>query len=95
MDPVKNQKEPDRDLIKHCQNKGIIVTAYAPLGANDRAWMKPEDPVVLQNEIILRLAQKHNRTPAQIAIKYVLQQDIVVLVKSVTPSRLQENLSVN
>jgi diketogulonate reductase-like aldo/keto reductase len=98
--PVVNQFEvnvynQNRDLIKHCQNKGIIITAYAPLGANDRAWMKPEDPVVLQNEIILRLAQKYNRTPAQIAIKFVLQQDLVVLVKSVTPSRLHENLNVN
>ena len=100
ISPVVNQFEvniynQNRDLIKHCQSKGLAVTAYAPLGASDRAWMKPEDPVVLKDELVLSLSKKYNRTPAQIAIKYVLQQNIVVLVKSVTPSRLEENLKVN
>ena len=98
--PVSHQFEvniynQNRDLIKHCQNKGIVVTAYAPLGANDRFWLKPEDPVVLKNEIILRLAQKYNRSPAQIAMKFVLQQGMVIIPKSETPSRLKENLNVN
>ena len=98
--PVVNQFEvniynQNRDLINHCHNKGIVVTAYAPLGANDRGWMKPEDPIVLENEIILRLSKKYNRTPAQICINWIIKQGLVVLVKSVTPSRLQENLNVS
>jgi aldehyde reductase len=97
--PVVNQFEiniynQNKELINFCQSKGIVVTGYAPLGANDRAWMKPEDPVVLENEIIKRLSQKYNRTAAQICIKWVLQQGAVVLVKSVTASRLEENLNV-
>lgn len=89
-----NVYNQNRELIEYAQSKGIQVTAYAPLGANDRGWMKPEDPIVLQDETINALAKKYNRSAAQICIKWILQQNIVILVKSVTPQRLLENANV-
>jgi len=85
---------PNFELVEFCQNNGLVVEGYAPLGASDRAWSKTEDPKVLENDVILRLADKHKKTPAQISIKWVLQRNIVVLVKSVTSSRIKENIDV-
>jgi diketogulonate reductase-like aldo/keto reductase len=65
------------------------------LGAPDRGWLQASDPVVLESEIILNLAKKHNKTPAQICIKWVLQRNLATVPKSTTPSRLRENIDVS
>ena len=55
---------------------------------------KPELPIILENPIIMEISKRHNKTPAQVALKWALQRDLVVLPKSVTPSRIQENIQV-
>ena len=42
----------------------------------------------------LNLAKKYNKQPAQIILKWLLQRNIVVIPKSVTPSRIQANIDV-
>jgi alcohol dehydrogenase (NADP+) len=57
--------------------------------------MKPEDPIVLQNPVVIRLAEKYKKSPAQVCIKWVLQRNALVLVKSVTPERIRQNMDVS
>ncbi len=72
------------ELIKYCQDNKIVVEAYAPL-----AHGKPmDDPVVID------IANKHNKTYAQIMLRWLIEQDLVVLVKSITPSRIRENIEI-
>lgn len=58
------------ELIAHCQARGLEVTAYSPLGSSDRAWRDPDEPVLLEEPVVLALAEKYGRSPAQILLRY-------------------------
>ncbi len=97
--PVANQVEAhiylqNEELVKFCQSNGIALTAYGPLGAPNRTPKNPADPVLLEDEVVLQLAKKYSKTPAQICLKWGVQQNIVMIPKSTTPSRLKENIEI-
>ncbi len=70
--------------IDYCKERGIVVEAWSPLGRGN----------VLFNELLMGLAEKYGSTVAQLVIRWVMQKGIVPLVKSVTPSRIEENYQV-
>ena len=53
-----------------------------------------EMPPVLSDPLVLEIAKAHCKTPAQILLRHLIQQDIVVIPKSVTQKRVQENFHV-
>jgi len=81
-------------LVKYCQSRGICVTAHTPLGggaANKDAW---NTPCPLDDPIVVKIARNHDKSPAQILLRYLLQRGIVVLPKSVKKHRMEENMDV-
>ena len=72
------------EVIEYCKNNSIIVQAYCPLGAGK----------VLNNESISKIAEKYNKTVAQVCLRWHYQNGIIPLPKSVTPSRMQSNLEI-
>ncbi|KAF3835645.1 hypothetical protein F7725_028203 [Dissostichus mawsoni] len=69
------------ELLAHCRDRGLVMTAYSPLGSPDRAWKDPSEPVLLQEPVLASLAEKYKKSPAQIIL-------------SVTESRIKENIQV-
>lgn len=58
------------ELIAHCQKRGLVVTAYSPLGSPDRAWKQPDEPVLLEEPGVKKFAEKYSKSPAQIILRY-------------------------
>lgn len=75
---------PAKDVLDYCRERGIAVEAYSPM-MKGRVFDIPE----LQS-----IAKKHGKTIPQIVLRWILDQDVVVLTKSVTPQRMKENLEV-
>ncbi|XP_057364886.1 aldo-keto reductase family 1 member B1-like [Daphnia carinata] len=95
--PVTNQIEVhaylnQKKLIEFCSQHAIIVTAYGPLG---RPGFQKDDsePVLILDPKVKELSAKYGRTPAQIALRYLTMQNLPVIPKSSTKSRIEENLA--
>lgn len=81
------------ELLSFCRENGIVVTAYSPLGSPDRPARLREDdePVLLEDPVIRRIAGRLGATPAQVLIAWALARDTAVVPKSVHPGRIREN----
>ncbi|KAG1140526.1 hypothetical protein G6F37_009012 [Rhizopus arrhizus] len=91
IQPTMNQIElhpalQQPELVKFCQENGIALTAYSPLGNN----VYGEERIV-DDPIIKSVSKKLNKSPAQVCIAFAAQRGLVVIPKSVTPSRIAEN----
>ena len=67
------------------EERGIRTEAWSPLGQGK----------VLADPAIARIAAKHKRTPAQVILRWHLDSGLIAIPKSVTPSRIQENLDLS
>ena len=54
------------ELVKFCLANNISVTSYGPIGAPGRVFKKETEPILLEDPLVGRLAQKYSRTPAQV-----------------------------
>lgn len=87
--PVINQVEvqpwlQQRELRAFGEARRIVTEAWSPL-ARGR---------ILEDPVLLRIASAHDVSTAQVVLRWHLQQGLVVIPKSVTPSRIAENLDV-
>lgn len=88
--PVLNQIEchpylAQNDLKEFCAKHDIFVEAWSPLDQGGE---------VLQDETVQQIAQAHSKSPAQVVLRWHLQNNTIVIPKSVTPSRIEENFQV-
>jgi alcohol dehydrogenase (NADP+) len=82
------------DLVSYCQDAGIHVMAYSPLGSSDRpAGLKSNnEPVLLKDENIEKIASTKGVSIAQVILAWIAQRGVSVIPKSVNPIRLKQNL---
>lgn len=68
--------------------------AHERLGVATESWSPLGQGKALGDPLLARIAEKHGRTPAQVVIRWHLDSGLVVIPKSVTPSRIAENFDV-
>lgn len=71
-------------LVEWCKNNGILIEAYSPFARGE----------VFGNKVLKELATKHQKTEAQIVLRWVFERGYVSLPKSVHKSRLEENMKI-
>lgn len=74
-----------KETIAYCQNKGILVEGYSPVGHGE----------LLKNQEIAEMADKYGVSIPQLGIRYDLQLGIVVLPKTANPKHMQSNADVD
>uniref|UniRef100_A0A3B3YZM4 alcohol dehydrogenase (NADP(+)) n=1 Tax=Poecilia mexicana TaxID=48701 RepID=A0A3B3YZM4_9TELE len=101
--PAVNQVElhpymVQKDLVEFCRSRNIALTAYSPFGSPGRpSEMKrgEADPHnLLQDPVVADIAGKHRRSPAQVLLRFHVQQGIPVIPKSDKPHHILENTKV-
>ena len=88
--PAVNQIElhpefPQEDLREFHQQHGILTESWGPLG---------QGKGLLENPQIVEVAQRKDRTPAQVVLRWHVQLGCVVIPKSVNPDRIRENINI-
>jgi len=71
-------------LLDVMQNLDLIPVAYCPICRGD----------VAKDGVIKSLAEKYNKTPAQIALRWIIQQNAVAIPKTASQKRLKENFDI-
>ncbi|MGG5253475.1 aldo/keto reductase [Neobacillus sp. SM06] len=89
LKPVINQVElhpnlSQPELRAYCKENEIAVEAWSPI-ARGR---------ILDDPILTKIAENHHKSTAQVILRWHLQNDVVIIPKSVTPARLKENIDL-
>jgi alcohol dehydrogenase (NADP+) len=79
---------PQTDILEFCNNNGLVMQAFAPLGHGIK-------PGVLEDSTIVAVAQRVNKTPAQVLLAWAIQRGTAVLTTPRTPSRARENFDIS
>ncbi|RDW79088.1 uncharacterized protein DSM5745_05940 [Aspergillus mulundensis] len=84
-------------LVQYAQGQGIAVTAYSSFGPSSYIELDAEDaksaPVLLDHAVVVEIARKYGRTPAQVLLRWATQRGVAVIPKSGNAERLVQNLA--
>lgn len=72
------------ELVSYCKKNNIQIEASSPLGNGQ----------ILSNEVLLKLAEKYGKTPAQICLRWIIQGGYISIPKTQNVDRLKENIDV-
>jgi diketogulonate reductase-like aldo/keto reductase len=79
---------PEWELLSFCQEHGIVLLAFAPLGHSSK-------PNLLEDPVITSIAERVHMTPAQVALSWAAQRGTAFLTTSTKPHRIQENFEIS
>ncbi|KZV31386.1 NAD(P)-linked oxidoreductase superfamily protein [Dorcoceras hygrometricum] len=78
-------------LKEFCKEKGIHITAYSPLGANNTKW---GDNRIVDNQVLADIAKSRGKTTAQVALRWVFEEGVSIVTKSFNRERMKANLDI-
>ncbi|PWA24560.1 hypothetical protein CCH79_00011723 [Gambusia affinis] len=101
--PVSNQIEchpyfTQPKLLEYCRQNDIVVVGYCPLGSSrDASWYATVNltcPPLLEDELLVSIGKKYNKSSAQVALRFNVQRGVVVIPKSYNPERIKHNFQI-
>lgn len=89
-------------LRKVGRDLNIAITAYSPLGSPDAKnhfrekynYVVDDYPDILGHPDVIKIAEKYNKSPGQVLLRHLVQQDIIVIPKSKNPDRIKSNIDI-
>ena len=96
--PAVNQIEvhpyfTQREVQEFCVERGILIQAWSPIGGIT-FYRDGSQGSTLEDPVIVAIAERHGRSPAQVMLRWLLQQGRSVIPKSTRPARIAENIDV-
>ena len=88
---VQNEIHPyyqENDVIPYIQNLGIVVQGWYPFGGRGHT------SELLNDEVIVEIANNHNVSSAQVILRWNLQKGVVVIPGSSNPDHIKENTEI-
>lgn len=79
---------PETELLEFCKESGIVLLAFAPLGHGMR-------PGLLEDPVILAVAARVGKTPAQVLLAWSVQRGTALLTTPKTAARAKENFDIS
>lgn len=73
-----------QELVEFCKRQNIAVESWSPLARGK----------VFENEVLKAIANKYNRSVAQVCLRWIIQHDVIVIPKSSSPKRIKENINL-
>ncbi|XP_061629540.1 aldo-keto reductase family 1 member D1-like isoform X2 [Phyllopteryx taeniolatus] len=98
--PVSNQVEchpyfTQPKLLDYCRQHDIVIVGYCPLGSSrDASWVNVKCPPMLEDELLVSIGKKYNKSSAQVALRFNVQRGVVVIPKSFNPQRIKHNFQI-
>jgi diketogulonate reductase-like aldo/keto reductase len=79
-----NLLEAPDAVRRHCQDLGVVVTAYTPTTKGS----------VYSDATVAAAAEAHGKTPAQVCLRWLVQQEIVVIPKAASEAHQRDNMEL-
>src|SRR5260221_10587761 len=79
---------PEWELLEFCNKNGIVLQAFAALGHST-------EPKLLDDPVIISIAKRVNKTPAQVLLAWAVQRGTPLLTTSKTPTRIKETFDIS
>lgn len=73
-----------KELTEYCQSKNITVESWSPLARGK----------VFDNQILKDIAKAHQKSVSQICLRWIIQHDVIIIPKSNSPERIEENINI-
>ncbi|XP_071778839.1 aldo-keto reductase family 1 member D1 isoform X3 [Centroberyx gerrardi] len=82
-------------LLEYCRQNDIVIVGYSPIGTSrDPSWVNLKSPPMLEDEVLVSIGKKYNKSSAQVALRFNVQRGVVVIPKSFSPQRIKHNFQI-
>ncbi|KAL5283775.1 hypothetical protein ACFFRR_006196 [Megaselia abdita] len=82
------------DLVDFCESNDIKVVAFSPLGSRGRKFEHFKNKELIDDPVLSGISKKHNKSPAQVLLRWITQRGIGAVPKSSNLERLKENFDI-